>query len=378
VCFAGLLTTPISFATPYLPSSDSQVLEKLPGRAGDTSTKELAALRTSAKQAPSDASAQAALAQRYIDLAAARGDPRYIGYADALLQRFSKPFTAELFTIRGVLRQYRHDFQGGLQDFAQALKLDPEYAAAHAWRGAIYLVQADYPAANKECMALKRLEREALHGACLGLAQAYAGDLQNGYQTLLNALNIARSDASRLWLLTRLGELAAWQGRADVARQHYTQAMALGQDDVYLLAAWSDFLLDNGQAQEVAKLLSAWESADSLLVRLAIAEGLIGSPSAQRHRDMLRDRFAAARARGDTTHLAEEARFELQVRKDPATAVRLAQENYAYQREPRDARVLLETAIAAKQAQAAKPVLDWLQSSKFEDPRMRQLAKELQ
>ncbi|NBW51156.1 MAG: hypothetical protein EBR49_13930 [Betaproteobacteria bacterium] len=375
---AGLLAAAPSYASPYLPSSDSQVLEKLPGRAGDTSTKELAELRASAQQAPSDASAQAALAQRYIDLAGARGDPRYIGYADALLQRFSKPYSAELFTIRGVLRQYRHDFQGGLQDFAQALKLDPEYAEAHAWRGAIYLVQADYPAANKECLALKSLGREALHGACLGLAQAYAGNLQSGYQTLLNTLSTTRSAASRLWLLTRLGELAAWQGRPDVARQHYARAMALGQDDVYLLAAWSDFLLDNGQARDVVKLLSAWESADSLLVRLAIAEGLIDSPAAQKHRDMLRDRFAAARARGDTTHLAEEARFELQARKDPATALRLAQENYAYQREPRDARVLLETAIAAKQKQAAKPALDWLQSSKFEDRRMRQLAKELQ
>lgn len=378
MCIAGLLTAFHAHATPFLPASDNQVLEKLPGRSGDTSTRELAALRTRAQQAPSDASAQAALAQRYIDLAAARGDPRYIGYADALLQRFPKPFSAELFTIRGVLRQYRHDFQGGLQDFAQALKLDPEYAEAHAWRGAIHLVQADYPAATKECTALKRLGREALHGACLGLVQAYGGELHSGYQTLLNTLNITRSDASRLWLLTRLGEIAAWQARPDLARQHYLQALALGQDDVYLLAAWSDFLLDTGQPREVVKLLSAWESADSLLVRLAIAEGLVGSPSAQKHRDMLRDRFAAARARGDTTHLAEEARFELQVRKDAATALRLAQENYAHQREPRDARVLLETAIAAKQRKAAQPALEWLQSSKFEDPRMRQLGKELQ
>ncbi|WP_296510311.1 hypothetical protein [Rhodoferax sp.] len=339
--------------------------------------KELAALRANAQAEPANASTQAALAQRYIDLATARGDPRYIGYADALLRRFTQPFSAELFTVRGVTRQYRHDFQGGLQDFAQALKLDPEYAEAHAWRGAIYLVQADYPAANKECSALKGLGREALHGACQGLAQAYAGELGMGYQTLLKTLDGTRSDASRLWLLTRLGELAAWQGRPEVARRHYQQAMALGQDDVYLLAAWSDFLLDNGQAREVAKLLSTWEAADSLLVRLAIAEGLIGSASTQRHRDMLRDRFAAARARGDTTHLAEEARFELQVRKDPATAVRLAQENYAFQREPRDARILLETAIAARQTQAAQPALDWLQSSKFEDPRMRQLAREL-
>jgi hypothetical protein len=44
------------------------------------------------------------------------------------------------------------------------------------------------------------------------------------------------------------------------------------------------------------------------------------------------------------------------------------------QREPRDARVLLEASIATKDAGAAQPVRDWLRSSGFEDPHLRQLA----
>jgi hypothetical protein len=88
----------------------------------------------------------------------------------------------------------------------------------------------------------------------------------------------------------------------------------------------------------------------------------------------LQDRYAAARARGDTTHRAEEARFELRLRGDAAAALRLAQENYAVQREPRDARVLLESAVAAGQRAAAKPAIDWLQRSGFEDRHLRELA----
>jgi hypothetical protein len=277
-----------------------------------------------------------------------------------------------------VLRQYRHDFAGGLQDFAAALALDPTYAPAHAWRGAVFLVQADYVAAQTECTALQRLGRDALAGACLGLAQAYGGQLKSGYDTLRATLGQVSSSGSRLWLLTRLGEVAAWRGQTAQAQTHYREALQLGRDDVYLLAAWSDFLLDAGRPAEVVRLLTSWESADSLLLRLAEAETTLQLPAAARHRQMLIDRFAAARARGDTTHRSEEARFELRLRNDAATALRLAQENYAVQREPRDARVLLEAAVAAKNPGAAKAALDWLQHSGFEDARTRALARSVE
>ncbi len=363
-----------ALAEPYIPRSDAQVLEKLPTRPADTTARELAALRVALAEAPNDPQRANDLARRYFALAAARGDPRYVGYAEAVVSRYPNPLTPALLNLRGMLRQYRHDFAGALQDFANALQLDPDYAAAHAWRGAIFLVEADYNAARQECAALLRLGRDTLAGGCLGLAQAYGGQMEAGYTTLQNALRLSDDTGNRLWLLTRLGEVAAWQGHTAKARAHYQQALALGQDDVYLLAAWSDFLLDNGQAGEVVKLLASWESADSLLLRLAEAEAALQLPAAARHTDMLRDRFSAARARGDTTHRAEEARFEQVLRKDPRTALRLAQENYAVQREPRDARVLLEAAQAAKEPAAAQAVRDWLARSGFEDLRLRRLA----
>ena len=371
----ALLVAPPAPAAPRTPTADTEVLEKLPTRAADSSARELSRLRAAVAQAPTDPALATELAQGYFDLALAQGDPRYVGYAEAVVARFAKQMTVPLLTLRGVLRQYRHDFAGGLKDFEAALVLDPGYALAHAWRGAIFLVQADDVAARQECKALQALGRKALVGACLGLAQAYGGQLDAGYRTLQQALATSTDTDNRLWLLTRLGEVAAWRGQEPQAQAHFREALSLGRDDVYLLAAWSDFLLDANQPAEVVRLLASWASADSLLLRLTEAEVQLKLPEATRHKQVLTDRFAAARARGDTTHRAEEARFELRLRQDPATALRLAKENYAVQREPRDARVLLEAAIAAKDSASAQGVRDWMLRSGFEDARLRRLAQ---
>ena len=371
---AALLALP-SAAAPRKPSDDSEVLERLPARAGDASARELAALRAAMAAAADDPLPAGRLAQRYFDLAMARGDPRYVGYAEAVIARFPEPLPAGLLLLRGMLRQYRHGFAAALDDFAAALALDPQLAEAHAWRAAIFLVQADYLAAREECMALQALEQTVLYGTCIGLVQAYDGQLAAGYQSLQQTLNSSRDPSNRLWLLTRLGEVAAWQGQPALAERHYRAALDIGRDDGYLLAAWADFLLDNGRPAEVVGELTSWESSDTLLLRLAEAAALLKSADAARLARTLDERFAAARQRGDSTHRAEEARYALHLRHDAQEALRLAAENYAVQREPRDARILLEAAIAAGDPAAAQAARDWLRASRFENPRLRELGR---
>ena len=373
VLYSALLA-PTAQSAPRTPVSDATVIEKLPFRAGDSRARELETLRASARKSPGDAAAAAALAQAYFGVAQARGDPRYVGYADAVVSQFDQHMSADLLVIRGTLRQYRHDFDEALADFAAALAQDPDRADAHAWRGAIYLVEAQYDKARQECAALLKLQRPVLHGGCNGLVQAYTGQLTSADVTLQQALALARYDDQRLWLLTRLGEVAAWLGQSARAERHYRDALALGQDDAYLLAAWADFLLDKNRPADVVNLLAAWETSDPLLLRLAEAETLLQMPEAKAHVQALDDRFAAAKLRGDTTHRAEEARFQLRLRKNAALAVQLAAANYQVQKEPRDLRVLLEAALAARDAGAARPGHDWLQRTGFEDARIRALA----
>ena len=217
-----------------------------------------------------------------------------------------------------------------------------------------------------------------LQGGCAGLTQAYTGQLDKAYKTLQLALASAKDDDQRLWLYTRLGEVAGWQGQTNRAEQHFRQALALGVDDGYLLAAWTDFLLDVGRPDQVIQQLAKWEANDGLLLRLAEAETLLKLPAATAHIQTLADRFAAAKLRGDTTHQAEEARFHLRLRKDAKEALRLATENYAVQKEPRDARIVLEAALADRNPAAAAAVLEWLRTSGFEGGILRALAQQLQ
>ncbi|MDO9279879.1 MAG: hypothetical protein Q7U05_15100 [Polaromonas sp.] len=364
---------------PRVPTDAAEVLERLPMRPTDTSARTLAVLRAdvllAAKDTPANPSAATRLAEHYFDLAMALGDPRYVGYADTVLKPFGQAPSAGLLGVRGQLQQYRHHFQAALDDFDAALKIDPQFASAHAWRGAIFLVQAKYPEAQNECAALRNLGRATLYGGCQGLALAYGGQMGAALTLLKNTLNATQVKSNRLWLLTRLAEVAAWRGQTQQAEKYYREALALNLDDGYLLAAWADFLLDQQRPAEVVTWLSKWVASDGLLLRLAIAESQLSLPTAAAHVQALADRFAAAKLRGDTTHLAEEARFQLQLRGNAAVATRLAASNYAVQREPRDARVLLEAALAAGDSAAAQPARDWLKSSRFEAATWRQLGQ---
>jgi hypothetical protein len=76
-------------------------------------------------------------------------------------------------------------------------------------------------------------------------------------------------------------------------------------------------------------------------------------------------------------HLGEEARFALSILDEPQTALELALENWNVQREPRDARIVLEAALAAGDHTAAKPVLENLEASSLEDVRLAGLVARL-
>src|SRR5262249_51373166 len=134
-------------------------------------------------------------------------------------------------------------------------------------------------------------------------------------------------------------------------------------DDQYLLAAYADFLLDRDHAAEVANLLAGRDRAEHLLLRLVLAEQRIGSPRLDDDKRAVGEAFASARRAGHAVHEGDEARFALHVLADPRRALALALGNWRSQRESRDARAVLEAALACNDAAAAAPVLAWMRSA---------------
>ena len=252
--------------------------------------------------------------------------------------------------MRATLVQYRHDFSSALADLARALERDPEDARAWSLRAVIHLVQADYAESRRDCARLAPLVEQVIAIGCVAFIDGMTGRARESHDTLSRALARSRdaSPGQKLWILIRLAELAWRLNDATLAEQYFKRALALGITDGFLLAAYADFLLDYQRAQEAVTLLRDWTLADPLLLRLALAEQAVNAKEAREHQATLADRYAAARLRGDTTHEQEESRFRLQMLKQPAEALRLAQSNWRVQREPRDARVLLEAAVALR------------------------------
>ena len=375
------LLAPPCAAAPFVPTSDAQVLQRVPARVGNPRVADLQALRAAWRANPRDPALAVALARRYVDEAAAEGDPRYVGYAQAALAPWwneaAPPVAVRV--QRAVLRQYGHQFAEALVDLDAAVLAEPDNAEAWSWLAAIHMVRADYAAAARACAGLAPLTSALLAAGCQAPVDALTGRANAATIALAVALkaNPKASPAELLWVQTRLAEIADRRGSLAVAERAFKDALALGLPDVYLQAAYADFLLDNGRPQEVLTLLKDGARADVLLLRLALAAKAAGDARAQGWNRDLAARFAAARARGDSTHEKEEARFVLVLQGDPVRALALARSNYAVQREPADARILLEAAIAADQPTAATPVRDWLDSHRVESVLLRSLAGKL-
>jgi Tfp pilus assembly protein PilF len=341
---------------------------------------ELRRLRSALASEPNNPTIAAELAGRYFELSSGEGDPRYVGYAEAALRPWpGQKAPAEILFMRGLLRQYRHDFEGGLRDLELALKSDPGHLGARSWRAAIFMVRADYPAADRECAALAQIATELRAAGCTAYLDATTGKTRAAYVRLSDVLR-RHTDVSaeaRLWALTRLAEMA-WRLEDHAAADRlFNQALALGVEDNFLLAAYADYLLERGRPKEVVGLLKSWARSDTLLLRLALAERALGMREAAAHIQALADRFAAAALRGERLHMGEESRFLLELKGEPRQALAVALENWKEQREPRDAAAVLEAAAAARDAKAAEPVRRWLRESGFESERLRRLAAAL-
>ncbi len=382
MAIATILAAMPAVAAPRIPANDAEVVERLPYKLADPANRELRRLRAALAGDPRNMVAAVRLSRRYFEIAAAEGDPRYIGYAEAVLRPWTQQpdVPAAISMERSLLRQYRHQFDAALADLDRVLAGDPEHIEAMYWRVAIFLVQAEYDKVRQGCSQIEPLAPPLSVIACTATVDGLTGRARTAYETLSAALAKYPTDNpdQAQWMQTRLAEMALRKGDRPVAEKHFRAAITAGDTDGFVLAAYADFLLDENRPAEVVSLLRDWVRSDILLLRLALAESLLKLPAAAEHAAALRERFAAAALRGDRLHLQEEARFELALRGDAARAVQLAAENYQVQREPRDARVLLEAAVAARRPAAAKPALDWLRRTGYGEPRYRELGETLQ
>lgn len=373
---AAMFHAASAYAAPHVPADDEVVLERLPPSF-------LAAQKVQSERLPVATTLAAALAtaRHFIEVGQTYGDPRAYGYAQAALGKWwdADRAPAPVLVMRARILQFRHEFKPALAQLEAALRTDQFDPDAWLLFASIEQVQGNVAAARAACLKLIPMADPLVGATCVASTAALGAHADQGEKLLAGALQqaTAASAAERAWAWTTLAEIRTRRGEVADAEAAFKQALALEPNDVYARAAYADQLLDQNRAPEVRAVLGAAEQADALLLRAAIAAQRNADPDAAMLRGNLADRFAEARDRGDETHLREQARFALEVVHDVPLALDLARRNFAIQREPADARILLEVAAAAGDIAAAQPALDWLRSTAIDAPYLRTLAAKL-
>ncbi|MEO8040457.1 MAG: tetratricopeptide repeat protein [Betaproteobacteria bacterium] len=365
-------------ADPRVPVDDREVVERLPVAPG-AEAQELRALRAALAQTPGDLGLAVRVARGYVAIGRSTGDPRYAGYAQAALApwwHLADP-PIEVQVLRATLRQRVHDFDGALADLDAVLARAPRNAQARLTRATVLTVQSRLDEAAQECARLKGLVDELIALACSENVGGLTGRLRQSEARLRAAL--ARSTdtdpGTHSWVAAGLAEMAERAGNTEAAAAGFRDALAADPDDVYSLAAYADQLLDHDRPEAVIRLLKARTRVDGLLLRYALAAQRLGRDDALSSIEQLRARFDVSRRRGDRVHLREEARFLLHLARDVPGALTVAKENWSVQKEPADARILLEAALAARDEAWRRVVESWVALHHLEDAKLTNMLR---
>jgi Tfp pilus assembly protein PilF len=367
------------YRAPFVPMADSEVLQQVPA-GSDPKVREMTMLQARLKSNPTDFPTSAQLARAYIDFGRQLGDAHYAGYAEAVIAPWvaqQQPPSVAL-ALQATILQFRHQFAEARELLKRALKRDPQNAQAWLTLATLDMVQGDYSAAAENCTAVARTGGFALGLACSGNRLSYVGKAQQSIALLTQIEGDAPSLSAsyKAWIQGLLAESAERLGDWTAAEAHYRKALTYTPEDNFLLVAYADFLLDRNRPKEVLTLLGDDAQSDTAFLRLALAQAALGNADLPRYVWTMAARFEALTQRGSDYYGREQVRFAL-LQHDADRALDLAKRNWQVQRAPWDARVFLEAARAARQPQAAAPVLAFLEQTKLQDPIIEPLANEL-
>ena len=370
-----MLVASASSAAPYRPSDDATVLVTVPPAAASTQTAFRTAQNALAAN-PNDLDLALEVARAAIRDGRASADPRRYGQAQAALAPWwsipNPPMSVRV--LRAIVRQSLHDFAGAEADLEAILRLDPRNGQARLTRAFVRQTVGSLADAKDDCRRLPPSVGALAAAVCWLRVQALTGSAASALERLDQVIKIdGKVDPLVLrWAQAVGADMAAMLGQTEAADLHFSEATTDG-GDIPTLVAFADHLLDTDRPAEVLTLLAGRSEADIVYLRLAIAGKRLDDPRAPHWTALLADRFAAANAGGVQLHLREEARFELEVRGDAATALKLALANWKIQKEPSDARLVLQTALAANDPAAAADVLAFIEKTGLADTRIKPL-----
>lgn len=344
-------------------------------------------LKKTHEKSPNNPVIAARLATAYIQLARTKSDVQYYHLANQVIKPWARQAVIpgipkreapiEIKLIRATLSQHDHHYAEASEDLLSLIQQQPRNRQAWLTLSTIQLVQGDYQKAQVSCSALSRIGSHWLSSLCYSQLYSLTGAAKKAYkmqQRLLSALH-EQQRALRLWVTGLLAETAMRLGNHQHAEQYFKIGLRIKPDDTYILRTYSDYLLHQKRPHDVIQLLKIRPENDQLLLRFAIATKHLGQQEVEKKLvNRLEQRFANALAKNNHIHGRDEALFLLAFKTDDASkkrALKLAETNWATQKEPDDALILLQAAIANQNTDKQQKIIDWVKQHKLQDQRFK-------
>ena len=349
------------YAAVYQPKSDSEIVDTLPK--GSLTFQQRMPMQTNSKPSLSDVTARAntLISQAYIS-----GDPRNVGQAEALIAPYAANQSPELRLLRANIYQSNHRFDQARTELEKILQQIPHQSDSLFMLANINLVQGRFDTARDQCDQLQDASLLVLKMICVAQVDSMTGKLPASAQTIsqLLQLNAGLTADQQRWLHLIAADMALRLNDADLAKVVFE---VMDRQSAPALTARTDWLLAHGQWTSVKNMLSHSTDNDSLLLRLIISENKLNDPLAKQHAQLLAQRIAIWRQRGESAHQREQAQFAY-VMGQYDKALKLARSNWQQQRETADVVIYTHAALRTKSYPDIKIINAWITETGFEYP----------
>ena len=388
-----MVMSPVAAQERFRPSETAVVLSASVHAASGRQNA-LRALDKAWRAQPQNLPSALAYARAVFTLGLTEGDLRWYGSAKAALTPWwtAAELPAEAFFLRGLVKQGFHDFQDGLQDINRAIALEPARAEFWSWRFALHLLLADMAAAQKDIEEIGRLFGEEEAKVYRAVLLYRTGQPLPAVALLSQAIgSVNYQDASSQdWLGFHLGEAHRVAGQPAKALAVWGQRLKASPQSHLIRLSLADLLNQQGQYRQAKNTATATVTAangnapnntasmtDALLMQAVLASRGLKDPDESRLASQLEARLQSQALRQEALIERPKLIYQIAYGQDLKAGLALSIDNWQLQKEPPDAVLFAQAALALGQARAAEPVVSWAEKTGYADPQLTPMLAQL-
>lgn len=293
-------------------------------------------------------------------------DASSVERAAQLLEPLAKQ-QADARLLLARVRQHQHSFEAALTLLQAPMPAMLEADRA-LLRASILRVQGHWPEALQQCDKIPSQLPE--HALCVWPIRGLQGQLAAALDAL-QAMDTSRwTLRNQQWLHSERAEMLERNGKDSEALREWMRALRINPQDMLNASLAADLLLRLQRPEGALSLLRNQPDADAIELRRLQAHKALADDDWQSRASQLLQRLQLSAEVHQRPHPRELTQSAL-LMDDAALAMHWAQINWAEQKEPLDARLLLQAGAASNCAEAKQAVQGWLQQTGFEDARLQ-------